>query len=439
MQTKNTWHIFSPGPYLSLVGLGVLILLFFAPPAGGQSILRDVREADKVKPLPLVIPYAFYSKTYDLALGVGAGVTGYPQEQARLFGTLFGTTNSSFVLGLGGSEIQIPFFDRVFMNPLFLAGRYTDYRAYVNGNPNFPGENAGANDSSQENFFKGESTYLRGDVQFWYLLPIGHGRDTVIHTFLLDRGILVSGATGGERWNPLDSGKTYFKATPFYRHRKLKSPSGDESFNTNGLKLAVEYDNTDFDANPSQGSSQRLAVTRDFGLFDSSDTWTVVEGELSKYFSLGVTPTFRQRVIALNFWTADTPTWKENGSAVSNQPPYYAGATLGGFFRLRAYPEYRFHDRSAIYYSAEYRVIPYWNPLGEINLLKPLEIDWVQLAGFVEVGRVANSWNLKELHSQMKWDVGLGIRGMMRKFVGRIDFAVSEEGGSVWAMIGQPF
>jgi hypothetical protein len=44
------------------------------------------------------------------------------------------------------------------------------------------------------------------------------------------------------------------------------------------------------------------------------------------------------------------------------------------------------------------------------------------------VGRVTPSRNFRESHSRMKWDVGLGIRGMMRKFVGRIDFSVSEQG-----------
>ena len=34
--------------------------------------------------------------------------------------------------------------------------------------------------------------------------------------------------------------------------------------------------------------------------------------------------------------------------------------------------------------------------------------------GFVEVGRVASTWSLDELHSDMKWDAGFGIRVMMR-------------------------
>jgi hypothetical protein len=440
LSMNMNWR-FGRRPRLSLfrIFLAALICLFYVSPAMGQSILRDVREAKKGKPLPLVLPYAFYSKTYDLALGVGAGITGYPQEQSRLYGTLLGSSNSTFLLGLGGSGLQVPGLDRVFLDPLLIANRYTEYRAYVNSGGNFAGEQAGSNDSSADNFFEGEGSYLRMELEFRYLLPIGRGKDEVIHTFYLDRGILNSGATGGDAWNPLVSGRTFLCLKPFYRRQTLKLPAADETFNTNGLELSLKYDNTDFSPNPSKGSFQRLAVSRDFGWANSSGSWAVVEAEFGKYFSLGASDTFRQRVIAFEFWTVDTPSAKSEGDHVSNQPPFYMGATLGGFYRMRAYPQYRFHDRSAVYYSAEARFTPYWNPIGEFEPLKPLQFDWMQFVGFAEVGRVAPSWSVGNLHSNMKWDVGVGFRAMLRKFVGRIDVAYGEEGGSTWVMVGHPF
>jgi hypothetical protein len=36
----------------------------------------------------------------------------------------------------------------------------------------------------------------------------------------------------------------------------------------------VIYDNTGFFANPATGSTTRLSLSRDFGLGDSSNTWT---------------------------------------------------------------------------------------------------------------------------------------------------------------------
>ena len=53
--------------------------------------------------------------------------------------------------------------------------------------------------------------------------------------------------------------------------------------------------------------------------------------------------------------------------------------------------------------------------------------------------RVAPSWNLPELHTDMKWDFGFGLRFMAKKSVIRIDLAWSEEGSNAWVMIGEPF
>ena len=107
---------------------------------------------------------------------------------------------------------------------------------------------------------------------------------------------------------------------------------------------------------------------------------------------------------------------------------------------MRAYPFYRFNERSAVYYGLEYRYIPQWNPWKEIGWLdRWLEIDWWQIVPFAEAGRVAPNWDLGTLHEDMKWDAGVGIRFMAKKSVVRIDWAASEESSSVWVMFQQPF
>jgi len=55
------------------------------------------------------------------------------------------------------------------------------------------------------------------------------------------------------------------------------------------------------------------------------------------------------------------------------------------------------------------------------------------------LGRVADRWNLQELHTNVKWDAGGGIRLMTAKVVVRADAAYSEEGLHIWAMVGQAF
>jgi hypothetical protein len=67
-----------------------------------------------------------------------------------------------------------------------------------------------------------------------------------------------------------------------------------------------------------------------------------------------------------------------------------------------------------------------WNPLisGKTSL---------------EVGRVAGEYNLKRLHSDMKWDVDFGVRAMVNGLGVRIDTAASTEQVGVQMFISQPF
>ena len=83
--------------------------------------------------------------------------------------------------------------------------------------------------------------------------------------------------------------------------------------------------------------------------------------------------------------------------------------------------------------------MPEWQPFGRIDLLDPLKIRWWQIVGLMEVGRVAPSWDLSTLHSDMKYDFGVGLRGMFHSSVGRLDVVVSEEGFFFTAMLGQAF
>ena len=211
---------------------------------------------------------------------------------------------------------------------------------------------------------------------------------------------------------------------------------------TNGLEFWIEYDNTDFPRNPARGSRQLLKLTRDFGWANSSNSWTNIQADLAKYFDLGRSKWFRQQVAALNFWTSNTTTWRTdpaNPNIISNRPPPNYGSTLGGFDRLRAYPSGRFHDKAAVYYAAELRLIPGTQPLRDIALLEYFEIDWWQIVPFVEVGRVASEYDSELFFEDLKWSAGVGLRLMAFRTPVRLDFAVSEEGASVWAMFAQPF
>ena len=104
---------------------------------------------------------------------------------------------------------------------------------------------------------------------------------------------------------------------------------------------------------------------------------------------------------------------------------------------MRAYPSRRFHDRSVIYTTAEYRYTPEWNPIGTISWLRWMKMDWWQFVGFVEGGRVGNEYS--DLFTDWKADAGLGLRALMAGGVVRLDWAFSDEGNSMWVMFGHPF
>ena len=50
--------------------------------------------------------------------------------------------------------------------------------------------------------------------------------------------------------------------------------------------------------------------------------------------------------------------------------------------RESAFPLYRFSDKAAVCCTAELRLIPVWNPVGDIGWFRFFEIDWWQFIPF---------------------------------------------------------
>ena len=416
-----------------------LLVLISCNLAYGQSI--TVGPDGKFEKNIISVPYAFYNDSFGFTGAYVYAVTGWPQKQAALISTAMAGSKGSAMGFMMGKDLRIPYTRRLFLDAIVQAGYFQDNDIYVDGNPDFPDERAGSNDSDEDDYVTSDGMDNFFRLRFKYLLPIGHGKDEIISTQVVDRGMLVEGATGGESWNPFVSGRTYIEMKPFYRKQEVDSDDIREDVKTNGLEVSLFRDNRDFKTNPSRGSALRLKFNRDFGWLDSSDSWTVVDGEFDKYFSLGASDWFRQRVLAFDIWTAYSPTWNEkrNGD-IENGAPSFAGATLGGLWRMRGYPSQRFSDKAAIYYAAELRLIPDWNPFENWSWIqKHIGIQWLQFVPFVEVGRVASDWGIQRLHEDMKWSSGLGVRFWAKGIVARIDSAVSDEGFGIQMIIAQPF
>ena len=426
----------------------VRVLAFCAMSSMACATDREVEEAlGELDKNQVLVPYAFYNKSTDAAVGLAWAATGYVQPQMSFVVNGFYGANGSSNLFMQAANIQAPFMPRLFTNAWMFAANWGEVDSYQAGNPDFPNERAGSNDSDEDNFIlaEGKDNFYR--LEFEYLLPIGDGRGDPIHTFRIRNGVLLDGyEAGGREWNPLTSGRTKIEFHPFYRQQELDDEFDNEfDLETLGLTLGLVYDNTDWSRNPSRGSRMRFAVSRDWGtLDDDAPEWTSLEFEYSKYFDLGPSPRNRQRVLAANIWTSHVPTWNDShfddlGNEILHRPPLFAGSTLGGLDRQRGFPSDRYHDRSALNYTLEYRVMPYSDPFSSIPLINKLDIPWWQWVVFAEAGRVADEWDLGELHEDMKFTFGGGLRISVEGLIIRLDLAGSEEGAEVQMFIGHAF
>ncbi len=421
----------------------VVLMLLCAFPVWAQSILLD-KDEDRIFSEFNWLPYAFFSESFGMGVGAGAAYSGWPTEPASVLGAATVGTRGSYNVAIALSDYQLPGLPRIVAEPFLMTGLYHDQRVYAGRNPEFPGERPGANGSSEGNFLEVIQWDTLAELRLHYLLPIGDGRDNIVHRYIIDRGFLIRRPSGGNVWNPLTSGRTRISVIPTWRekvHRNKSFP--DLPLRTLNLEFVLEYDNRDFPFNPTRGSVQRVVYQKDFDGDERFGGWEKWSAEFRKLVDLGTSGVFRQRVIALDFWTAYVPTWKteQRGgeTVVTRRPPYFEGAVLGGVDRMRGYEDFRWQDKAAIYYSAEYRVVPKWQPLQNYRWLEWAAIQYWQWVVFAEAGQVASDYRISDLHSDLRFDAGVGLRGMVHKAVVRLDIAFGEEGGRVIAMYGHPF
>ncbi len=410
-----------------------------------NNLTRDINNHDKDFSHSLFIPYGFYNENTGTAAALVYANTGYFQPQATSLLNIFAGTNDTYSAFGAFNDFQLKPFDRIFVDAQFMASDWGEIDSFQNGNPDFLNEEAGTIDSDEDNFItaNGRDNFLR--VKFKYILPIGHAKNNAIHEFRTQNGLLVEGyEAGGDEFNPLTSGRTSIAIQPFYRKQNFEDDFNNDYDNTtSGVKVELEYDNTDWYVNPTYGSKTTLTYARDWGASNESSTWTSVQLDYSKYIDLGITDNSRQRVLALNFWTSDVPTWnsyhKEGNERVYHRAPLFEGSTLGGIDRQRGFSTNRFHNRSAINYSAEYRYTPASDPFKDIPLINQLHIPYWQVVGFAEIGSVADNWSISDLHHTMKTTVGAGIRLSVSGLVIRADMAASEEGGEMQMFFNHTF
>jgi len=310
----------------------------------GPAIIGKAGEEGSKPSRSLMVPFAFRSDLLGLAAGIGAGATGFQDGQMSVAGAGYVSTEKALVLLGSLSNYRVWNTDRLFLDAPGSVGTYPHLWIFAGS------EGAGNNASSKGQRLSGRGHDYWAETTFKYVLPWGGGEANPIADYRLKEGLLVSGATGGGDWNPLEGGLTYLDTVPFYRAQAIRDGGSEENFETAGLRVRMRHDNTDFPLNPTTGSKQKIAISQGFDVLAHSNTWTTAEFEYSKFFSLGESEYARQRVIGLDVWTV--------GTLSDDRPPPYEGATLGGIDRMRGYDNNRFNDRAALCYGFEYRYMP---------------------------------------------------------------------------------
>lgn len=366
------------------------------------------------------VPFIISTETLGTAFGVSGIIKHAGQPQASIFGLGLYSENDSNIGFIAFNNYALPGLTQWLFSIEYYRGYFSNGIYYV------PAARVlGAPRSTNEIIAEGTDSSLR--IKAKYVLPWGLGANGAARSLMQQRGEIA--------FNPLESGVTSVSVTPFQQKRDVTGYVNLPDV-AQGLELQLNWDNRDSIGDTEAGSQTRFTVRRDFGN-DERNSWTTWELEQSVFVPLDANSLFKEQVLAFNYYLADTPTW-DSGTGVTDKhrSPSFAGIKLGGFNRLRGYSSGQFYSRSAVAYSAEYRVKPHWQPLHNLSFY---DFPWWQWSAFVETGQVADSFDLSALHDDLKWTAGLGLRFNVEGVLVRIDYAKSEHDAQMWFMINQPF
>ncbi len=376
------------------------------------------------------LPFAFSSETMSTSIGVAGVIKGAGQKQASVLGIAAISVNKSFVTYLAANSYQLPFTKQWLFSAEYYRANFPEGVYYLDDQlPLYLA--AGSNNSSHSARVETHGQEEDARMHFRYILPIANGKQGAVASLTNHSGV-------SSFWNPLSSGVSSINFQPFYEHRdigKFNSLQRDDS--ASGIEIGFKWDNRDSFSKTLKGNLLGFDIV--FGNETQQlASWMMWKFQYAHFYQLPKSSVLTNHVLAFNVEIEDTPTWNEQRGGKDRRPPEFVGASLGGFGSLRGYSGQRFHGRSSVLYTAEYRIVPTWQPLAGL-LADYYQVPWWQWVAFVDVGRVADSFNLNELHDDMKWSYGAAVRFEVEGVVVRTELAKSREGSQFWVMVNQPF
>ncbi|PSW00463.1 BamA/TamA family outer membrane protein [Photobacterium lipolyticum] len=386
------------------------------------------------EPETAAVPFAFSSDSMGFAVGAAGLLKGAGQPQASVLGAGLLSDKGTWLTYLGASNYTLATDSRWLFGAELYSAEFKQFDYYL-------GE-ATSNDSSAEDAIVADAREAQYRVSARYILPLGAAESQGLPAALKPNRTV----TGHFPWT---SGISSLEFRPFYQSREfddarqLQQKAFSEADSIWGLETRFDWDNRNNSRNPTEGSRSQFSVTYDPGSSDHASWW---KWDLSQswFWDLGAMgELIDQQVLAFNFYTGDIPSWNStesvNGNEMFRRPPDYAGTRLGGLYRLRSFQSGRYVDRAALSYSMEYRILPDWQPLSEWPVFNWYDVPWWQWVAFADVGRVADEYNLAELHQDMKWSAGGAIRFQVEGIVVRAEMAWGSEDSLFRVMINQPF
>ena len=175
-------------------------------------------------------------------------------------------------------------------------------------------------------------------------------------------------------------------------------------------EASLTADTRDFPGHPTRGGLYRAAAAN-YTDADGVFSFRRYEAEAAQFVPVADSGL----VIALHGWLVGSDT--SPGQVV----PFYLQPSLGGHNTLRAYTDYRFHDRNAVVINLE----------GRVGLMSHVDV-----AAFVDAGNVAPRVRDLNLH---KRSYGAGVRlHTRRQTFARLDVARGSEGWSLLLRMNDP-
>ncbi|WP_394176529.1 BamA/TamA family outer membrane protein [Thalassotalea litorea] len=423
--------------FTSLRNIIILLAILLSTPSQAKKFIEptitdDAEEMPLDKPDFKGLPFAFHTEMLKTTVGAAGVIKHAWQPQATLFSGGFYSQNNSWAI-YGGAYNYQPFSaSQWLISSDIMRAHYTQgFYRFVNDihDPSF--------NQPERQLLGARQGFSR--ITLDYVLPIGAGKKGAIAT--LRQPSSPHDLEDIENWLPGESGFTTLTFMPFRKYLKYddqRATDAQISEISAGIELEINYDNRNSTTMPSQGFQFQTRFIKDFG--DSRRAgYSQVEAEYSQFVSLGANKFFQQQTIAFNALLADTPSWNSKRNGEYQRPPNFDGVTLGGWDSLRGYDTNRFYGRAAFSYGLEYRAIPAWHPLPQLPIIENYRFPWWQWVVFVDAGQISDKFNLSELHEDMKFSFGGGIRMNIEGIIARIDYAQSSEGSQLRVIINQPF